>query len=156
MDKGIESLADALGATVTEQEQSINVKYVAPDEYTNGQMEQMLVSLQPLLDRRDIVGYAAARNTRVLRSECMEYLKRRDELISKYGDPEIGEDGSPTGNSRIKIGSEGYKSFCSEIELYANIKHRPNLFKISYGEVIGKMSGNEILDCEWMLIDGDA
>ena len=108
MDKGIESLADALGATVTEQEQSINVKYVAPDEYTNGQMEQMLVSLQPLLDRRDIVGYAAARNTRVLRSECMEYLKRRDELISKYGEPEIGEDGSPTGNSRIKIGSEGY------------------------------------------------
>ena len=79
-----------------------------------------------------------------------------DELISKYGEPEIGEDGSPTGNSRIKIGSEGYKSFCSEIELYANIKHRPNLFKISYGEVIGKMSGNEILDCEWMLIDGDA
>ena len=46
MDKGIESLADALGATVTEQEQSINVKYVAPDEYTNGQMEQMLVSLR--------------------------------------------------------------------------------------------------------------
>ena len=156
MDKGIESLANALGATVTETEQSIEIKNIAPDEYTNAQMEQMLLSLEPLLDRRDIVGYAAARNTRVLRSEALEYLKRRDELIAQYGEPELGDEGVPTGRTQLRIGSEEHKAFCREIEMYANIKHRPNLFKIAYAEAIGKMTGNEILACEWMLTDGDA
>ena len=75
MDKGIESLATALGARVTESKQSIEIENVIPDEYSNAQMEQMLIALEPLLDRRDIVGYAAARNTRVLRAEALEYLK---------------------------------------------------------------------------------
>lgn len=156
MDKGINSLANAIGASVSEQEQSIEIKNIVPDEYTNAQMEQMLMSLEPLLERRDIVGYAAARNTRVLRSEALEYLKRRDELIAQYGEPELGDDGLPTGRTQLRIGSEEHKAFCREIEMYANIKHRPNLFKIAYAEAIGKMTGNEILACEWMLTDGDA
>lgn len=156
MDKGINSLANAIGASVSEQEQSIEIKNIVPDEYTNAQMEQMLMSLEPLLERRDIVGYAAARNTRVLRSEALEYLKRRDELIAQYGEPELGDDGLPTGRTQLRIGSDAHKAFCREIEMYANIKHRPNLFKIAYADAIGKMTGNEILACEWMLIDGDA
>lgn len=156
MDKGIESLATALGASVTESKQSIEVENVIPDEYTNAQMEQMLIALEPLLERRDIVGYASARNTRVLRAEALEYLKRRDELIAQYGEPELGDDGLPTGRTQLRIGSDEHKAFCREIEMYANIKHRPNLFKIAYADAIGKMTGNEILACEWMLVDGDA
>lgn len=139
-----------------ESQGSITFEVPIPEERTNAEMEQMLMALEPLLERRDIVGYAAARNTRVLRSEAMEYLNRRDELISKHGEPELNEDGMPTGRTQLRIGSEGYRSFCREIEMYANIKHRPNLFKIPYSEAIGKMTGTEILACEWMLVEGDA
>ena len=114
----------------------------------------MLLSLEPLLERRDIVGYAAARNTRVLQAEAMEYLKRRDELIEKYGEPEFADNGTPTGRTQLHIGSDAYKRFADDLALYSNIKHRPLLFKIPYEEAIGKMSGTEILACEWMLVDG--
>lgn len=154
MDSGVNAFASSLGASITETEQSIDVKDILPNEYTNEQMHQMLLSLEPLLERRDIVGYAAARNVRVLQSEAMEYLKRRDELIEKYGKPEFSENGMPTGRQQLQIGSDAYKSFMDDLALYSNIKHRPLLFKIPYDEAIGKMSGTEILACEWMLVDG--
>lgn len=154
MDNGVKALASALGASVKESEQSIDVNDILPFEYTNEQMYQMLVSLEPLLERRDIVGYAAARNTRVLQAEAMEYLKRRDELIEKYGEPELSDNGTPTGRTQLQIGSNAYKRFMDDLALYSNIKHRPLLFKIPYEEAIGKMSGTEILACEWMLVDG--
>lgn len=154
MDNGVKALASALGASVKESEQSIDVNDILPSEYTNEQMHQMLLSLEPLLERRDIVGYAAARNTRVLQAEAMEYLKRRDELIEKYGEPEFADNGTPTGRQQLQIGSDAYKRFMDDLALYSNIKHRPLLFKIPYEEAIGKMSGTEILACEWMLVDG--
>lgn len=150
------TMPNSFGASVKEGSQELKIGGIVPGEYTNAQMEQMLMALEPLLDRRDIVGYAAARNTRVLRSEALEYLKRRDELITQYGEPELGDDGLPTGRTQLRIGSDAHKTFCREIEMYANIKHRPNLFKIAYADAIGKMTGNEILACEWMLTDGDA
>lgn len=154
MDNGVKALASALGASVKESEQSIDVNDILPSEYTNEQMHQMLLSLEPLLERRDIVGYVAARNTRVLQAEAMEYLKRRDELIEKYGEPEFADNGTPTGRTQLQIGSDTYKRFADDLALYSNIKHRPLLFKIPYEEAIGKMSGTEILACEWMLVDG--
>lgn len=154
MDNGVKALASALGASVKESEQSIDVNDILPSEYTNEQMHQMLLSLEPLLERRDIVGYAAARNTRVLQAEAMEYLKRRDELIEKYGEPEFADNGTPTGRTQLQIDSDAYKRFADDLALYSNIKHRPLLFKIPYEEAIGKMSGTEILACEWMLVDG--
>lgn len=154
MDNGVKALASALGASVKESEQSIDVNDILPSEYTNEQMYQMLLSLEPLLERRDIVGYAAARNTRVLQAEAMEYLKRRDELIEKYGEPEFADNGTPTGRTQLQIGSDAYMRFADDLALYSNIKHRPLLFKIPYEEAIGKMSGTEILACEWMLVDG--
>ena len=60
----------------------------------------------------------------------------------------------PTGRQQLQIGSDAYKSFMDDLALYSNIKHRPLLFKIPYDEAIGKMSGTEILACEWMLVDG--
>ena len=41
----------------------------------------------PLLSHRDIVGYAAARNTRVLSRSLTEYTAFRDRLVEKYERP---------------------------------------------------------------------
>lgn len=117
---------------------------------TNNEMMGMLEALAPLLDRRDVIGYAAARNTRLLRTELNEYSRIRDELVMKYGEAEIGEDGNPTGRVSIAPTSANFPMFLDEIGRFAEIEHEPELFTIKYGEAIGKLSGSELLSVEWM------
>lgn len=51
----------------------------------NEEMVAMLQQLQPLLSHKDMFGYVAARNTRIL-SECLtEYDQTRKDLIERFG-----------------------------------------------------------------------
>lgn len=122
-------------------------------KYTNAQMEVMLKSLKPLLERRDIIGYAAARNSRVLRDELTEFHAKRDELVLKYGESETDEDGNPTGQFYISVASPKFSEFVDAISVFDSLEHEPNLFKIKYDEAIGKLTGTELLECEWMFED---
>ena len=118
--------------------------------YKNAEMEQMLGTLQKHLDRRDIVGYAAARNTRILRDELKEYLERRDELVRKYGTADTDEKGNPTGSVSLGFDSPEFSKFAEEIEQYAVIEHAPDLMQLKYEDAIGILSGAEILELDWM------
>lgn len=121
---------------------------------TNQQMSEYISSLSSFLERRDKIGYAAARNTRILNESCIEYLNRREELIFEYGDPEIDDNGAPTGRKYLVIGSESFEKFSKELEPYAVIEHDVNdIFKLKYEDVIGVLSGEEILSIDWMLED---
>lgn len=120
---------------------------------SNNEMMGMLEALAPLLDRRDVIGYAAARNTRLLSAELSEYSRIRDELVMKYGEAEIGEDGNPTGRVSIAPTSANFRMFLDEIGRFAEIEHEPELFLIKYEEAIGKLSGSELLAVEWMFED---
>lgn len=124
-----------------------------PRTYKNIEMEQMIAALEPLLERTDKIGYAAARNTRILRTEAQEYFERREQLIAKYGEPKLDEDGNPTGLTQIRIGSEGFAAYAEDIEEWALIEHSPQLFILKYEEAIGKLSGAQILDLDWMFED---
>ena len=121
--------------------------------YRNIEMERMIDSLEPLLERTDKVGYAAARNTRILRNEIQEYLTRRDELIYKYGEQEVDEDGNQTGRTMLALESENFEKYADEIQEWAYIEHSPDVFKLKYEDVIGKLTGAEILSIDWMLED---
>ena len=120
---------------------------------TNIQMEQMLASLQKHLDRGDMIGYAAARNTRVLEGELVEYFAKRNELAVKYGEPEKDGEGNETGRVSIQPMSDNFVLFIEELGKFAEIEHEPNLFKIDYAEAIGNLSGSELLDIDWMFED---
>lgn len=122
-------------------------------EYTNEQMAGMINDLEPLLGRSDIIGYAAARNTRILRNECTEYMEMRTQLINKYGTEQLDESGHPNGRVELRLGTDEFKRFEGEIATYAQMKHKPNLFKIKFEEAIGKISGSELLACDWMFED---
>lgn len=121
--------------------------------YKNIEMEQMIASLEPLLERTDKIGYAAARNTRILQSCAREYLERREQLIAKHGTPQLDDEGNPTGVSEIRIGSEEFHAYAAEIEEWALIEHEPDVFKLKYEDVIDKLSGAQILAVDWMLED---
>ena len=119
-------------------------------KYTNAEMEKMLRSLEPLLERRDMIGYAAARNTRILREELIEYHAKRDELVLKYGENEKDENGNPTGQVFISLTSPKFSEFIDAISVFDSIEHEPEIFQIEYSEAIGVLSGTELLECEFM------
>lgn len=110
----------------------------------------MVRSLEPLLERRDVIGYAAARNTRLLAEQLTEYHKLRDELVEKYGEDEVDENGSPTGRMMLSPKSPKFREFADELGRFASIAHDFEPFAIGYGEAIGKLSGAEMLAVDWM------
>lgn len=124
-------------------------------KYTNAQMSRMLDSLEPHLERRDVIGYAAARNTRILRDELTEYMKVRNDQLMKYGEPELDGEGQPTGAVSLKLDSPKFPEFAKEIEQFALIEHEPALFKLGYSQAIGVLSGSELLEIDWMFEDED-
>lgn len=122
--------------------------------YTNAQMDQMLQSLEPFLDRADVIGYAAARNTRLLHTELSEYLERKLKLLQEYGEEE-SVDGAPTGRVCIKAGMPGFGEFVESLSAFGEIAHEPELFTLPYEEAIGKLTGAELLALDWMFEDRD-
>lgn len=118
--------------------------------YSNQEMEQMLGALDAQLPRKDMIGYAAARNARVLRNELVEYLSVRDGLVMKYGKPDVDEDGNETGSVSISPLSPEFPAFSDELRKFATIQHEPKLFRLRYEDAIGQLSGSELLELDWM------
>ena len=104
----------------------------------NVEMETMLGQVQSVLGHVDKVGYVAARNTRLLNTALTEYFQIKQE---------------PTGRIVVTPKSEHFKEFEKEFSEIATIKHEVELMKLNYNEVIGILSGEEILKLDWMLED---
>lgn len=122
----------------------------------NAVMVDMLMQLKPLLSHRDKIGYAAARNHRRL-AECLtEYERFRNSLIEKYGEHEKGENGNELPSISLSSTSPNFKMFLSELAPYNEMEHEVELMELPYSEVIGNLSGEEILAIDWMLVDGEA
>ena len=121
--------------------------------YKNIEMELMIKSLEPLLDHTDIVGYAAARNTRILTTEIQENITRLEELVAKNGEEVLDDEGNPTGQIELRFDSPKFKDYSDEIIEWAEIEHEPPIYKIPTEKCIGILSGRQMLEIEWMLED---
>ena len=119
----------------------------------NSEVSSRILQLKPFLNRKDKIGYAAARNTRVLSNQLIEYNTIRNELIQKYGEPDLDENGMDIGTVSIKISSPKFLDFCKELEPFNNIEHEVEFMVLKYEEVIGILTGEEILTIDWMLSD---
>lgn len=115
--------------------------------HTNAQLEHMLTSASAHLGRRDLIGYVCARNVRVLRDELAEYVAMKNAMLSEYG--EVGEDGVPF----IRTDSPSYPEFARRFEPIARVEHEPAIMRLRYTDVVGELTGEEILDIDWMLED---
>lgn len=118
---------------------------------TNFEMENCSHALEELLDHKDIVGYAAARNLRMIQNAASEYFDIRNELVNKYGEQEFDEEGNPTGRFTLKIDSPNFLKFSEEIAQYGSIEHDVDIYKVPVKEVIGLLTGTQILMYEWMI-----
>lgn len=119
----------------------------------NIQMETALEKLKPILSRTDKIGYAAARNTRVLSSALTEFFLFKEGLIKKYGEVDKDENGNELHTISININSPNFKPFTEEFNKIRDVEHEVEIMKLKYDEVIGVLSGREILDLEFMLED---
>lgn len=116
----------------------------------NIDMEDMLNALAPLLERRDVIGYAAARNARLLSAELTEYMVAKNGLIEEYGEPMVDESGNETGGSSISVDSPRFAEFAEKLEPLAALEADFEPFRIKFESAIGELSGTELLALDWM------
>ena len=130
----------------------MNIKTVSKT-FSNIEMKEKILSLQPVLSLRNIVGYAAARNARVLTDALTEYAQFEREAIIKYGTADLDEAGRPMGTTSIAPDSDKFNTFIEEMSPLQGIQHEVPIMVVKFDDVIGHLSGEEILRIDWMLED---
>lgn len=130
----------------------MNMKTVTKS-FSNIEIKEKILSLQPVLTLRNIVGYAAARNARVLTDALTEYSQFEREAIFKYGTPDMDNNGRPVGTTSIAPDSEQFDNFIKEMAPLQELKQEVSVMVVKFDEVIGQLSGEEILGIDWMLED---
>lgn len=116
----------------------------------NIQLETMMNSLAPLLQRRDKIGYIAARNYRLINSTLTEFFIFKNDLFKKYG-----EENKEDNTIFISPESIHFNEFIDELNTIAEIEHEVDFMTIPYNDVVGLLSGEEILDVDWMLTEAE-
>lgn len=121
---------------------------------TNIQWNTYLTNMSSFLKRNDVVGYICARNSRVIMNALTEYQTMIEKLISKYGTECLDEEGNPTGAVGIPISDkDAIKNFSAEIESYSKIQQQIDILTLSYDEIQGVLTGEEILLLDFMCIE---
>lgn len=115
--------------------------------------EQYIKALEPLLNRTDIIGYAAARNTRIISESISDYTAKRDELIMKYGEQTINSNGQVVGGYSMNQGMVTWDEFVTELEPLAAVEIDVPVFQVSRNDAVGAMTGAQMLALEWMVHD---
>jgi len=118
---------------------------------SNFLMEDYINVLSNFLDRKDVIGYAAARNYRRLADASLDYSKIKSDLLTEYGSPLKDENGNDTNTMAINRSDPNFDEVKSKLELSGNIRHDVTIFTITYEDVINELTGNEILQLDWMI-----
>lgn len=120
---------------------------------SNGQLELALELLKPILPHRDKVGYISARNTRIIQNSLTEYFQFKQDLIKKYGDIDVDEQGKALSTISIFENSPNFEVFNEEFSPIRDLEQTINIMTMSYDEIVGILNGTEILNLEFMLTD---
>lgn len=101
------------------------------------------------LSDRGELGYACARNLRMLAFSTSDYLARRDEAVRRHGTPADG------GGTSISPRDEGWAPFLEEMGPLDAIEHEVDVTTVEASRLVGKLSGAEMLEIGFMLDWGD-
>lgn len=116
---------------------------------TNKQMDECTANLSMLMDKtKGKLGYAIAKNYRLMVEELKEYTALKDSAIAKYG--ETDEDG----RIKIQIGTEAHRNFLDEMKEYDDIESDVNIIKLSPEEAYSSgLNSKEVLNLLFMIED---
>lgn len=82
---------------------------------------------------------------------CRHYDAFRNSLVEKYGEEIKDDKGRPI--IGVKVDSPNFQKFCDEMAPFNEMEHEVELMIAKYSDVIGCLSGEEILELDWMLED---
>lgn len=122
---------------------------------SNAQAGVMINSMRSLLDRRDLIGYAAAYNTRILTQVAQEYIDLHETLLAKYGEEVLGPNGEHTMRYVLEKDNPNYQRFIDETSEWASVEHKVDVITVPVEKAIGELSGKEILSVQWMFTWGE-
>lgn len=122
--------------------------------YTNAQLEAMANSLAPVLKSRTLVGYKAAVNMRSIMDAIADYAAFKDELIHEYG-TELKDESGNVVNFAVTPSCDGYQEFLERLGEVSEIERDVEIMKATPEDVIGVLSGEEIIAIDWMMEHGE-
>lgn len=93
---------------------------------------------------KGMLGYAIAKNKRIILAEIREYVEKRDELLKKYGE-DIGE-------GRFQLLQKNAEKFFKEIQPYNELSIEIPVMQVS-SEIFcsGNLDSSEMFIIEWMV-----
>ena len=93
---------------------------------------------------KGMLGYAIAKNKRIILAELGEYVEKRDELLKKYGE-DIGE-------GRFQLSQKNVQKFFDELQPYNELSVDIPVMQVSQ-EVFcnGTLDSSEMFIIEWMV-----
>lgn len=121
--------------------------------FSNVEIREKILSLQPILSQRNVIGYVAARNARILTDALTEYSQFEREAIIKYGTADLDSSGKSLGTTSIDPASDKFNEFIKEMTPLQEIKQEVTIMIAKFDDAIGVLSGEEILGIDWMLED---
>lgn len=111
---------------------------------------QMFDSLQVLnqLEEVGVLGFAIAKNRRVLTAELREYAQKRDELLAAYGTDE--------GNGRFTIKAENVPAFSAALRPYAEMTADVAVVQVEEDVFCGgDLTSSQMFVLFWMVEEGE-
>lgn len=110
---------------------------------TNGKMLESLGILANI-EEPGKLGYACARNRRILLTECKEFMDKRDELLRKYG--------KDKGNGQYELPAENAAAFVGELKEYSDLEFDVDVMTIPEDVFCGgKLTAKEMFILDWMV-----
>lgn len=107
---------------------------------------QMFDSIQVLnqVEEKGVLGFAIARNRRILSTELREYAQKRDELLTEYGTDE--------GNGRFTIPVEKVPAFSEALRPYAEMTTDVAVTQVDAETFCGgDLTSSQMFVLEWMV-----
>lgn len=120
-------------------------------KYKNRELDAMNTSLDGYLDKTGKLGYAIARNKRILSENLTEFSCARRGLVEKYGVREYDGDGNLNSITVAESAPE-YPKFVEEITPILETEIDVDVFKVSSDYAIEQLDAQGFLDLEWMIV----
>ena len=119
-------------------------------KYNNKTLDAMNTVLDGYLDKTGKLGYAIARNKRLISDNLTEFSAARRGLVEKYGVTTYDDDGNPL-TITVAEGDPNYPKFVEEITPILEAEITVDIFTISSAEAIEQLNAKGFLELEWMI-----
>lgn len=116
----------------------------------NDEIAAMIDACQKHLEDTGLLGYACARNARLLTLATVEYAQRRDKAVREFGTEVRGDDGSIRGYT-ISPDSEAWNKYQEQMAAFDAIEHEVDVFNVKASKLVGEVSGRDMLALDFML-----